>query len=193
MKIFLDMDDTLVDFMKGIKEWNIHNAHITKDYLHLPRDQWPENVLAVDGAVIDCMNTPNFFRDLPPMEGYHKLWSEANKLAETFVLTAWPKTCRDIPRVKSEKNYWCHSLLSRFEDSQFICCAREDKAKYAWEGHVPNPRGTGGQGWVGDSNVLIDDLEANISAWEKAGGIGILFKNSEQAINDLKKVFNATN
>lgn len=35
-------------------------------------------------------------------------------------------------------------------------------------------------------NLLIDDQSRNIEEWERAGGIGILYKNSEQAIELLK-------
>src|SRR6185312_7601584 len=191
MKIYIDLDDTLVAFLEGLKEFNVKNAELTKQYLHLPRDQWPKDILLIDGGIRDAMNTPNFFRDLPPMAGFKDLWGTALELAPTFTLTAYPTTSNDRKRVSSEKNYWCHSLLPEFEDYQFICCAREDKIKYAtsrtemWDSKYTCTRE------VFSPNVLVDDLSANISAWEKAGGIGILFKNSNQAVEDLKKVFNA--
>ena len=38
------------------------------------------------------------------------------------------------------------------------------------------------------NSILIDDRESNISAWKAAGGIGILFKSTDQVINELSKL-----
>jgi Fe-Mn family superoxide dismutase len=40
------------------------------------------------------------------------------------------------------------------------------------------------------SNILIDDRESNIQQWKDAGGIGILFKSTDQVIDELKKIMN---
>jgi hypothetical protein len=40
------------------------------------------------------------------------------------------------------------------------------------------------------SNILIDDREKNIQQWKDAGGIGILFKSTDQVIDELKKIMN---
>jgi len=37
------------------------------------------------------------------------------------------------------------------------------------------------------NHILIDDLEENIDPWTKAGGIGILHKNTDDTIKKLKK------
>lgn len=36
--------------------------------------------------------------------------------------------------------------------------------------------------------ILIDDRESNVSEWIESGGIGILFKSTDQTINELKKL-----
>jgi FMN phosphatase YigB (HAD superfamily) len=38
------------------------------------------------------------------------------------------------------------------------------------------------------NSILIDDREDNIERWKNAGGIGILFKNTTQTIDDLKQL-----
>lgn len=38
------------------------------------------------------------------------------------------------------------------------------------------------------NSILIDDMESNIDDWNNAGGIGILFKNINQVINNLKEL-----
>ena len=42
--------------------------------------------------------------------------------------------------------------------------------------------------FAGPNKILIDDREDNISAWKAAGGIGILFKSTEQVKNELSKL-----
>ena len=38
------------------------------------------------------------------------------------------------------------------------------------------------------NNILIDDRTENIQSWKAAGGIGILFKSTEQVKNELSKL-----
>tara|TARA_R110000772_G_scaffold60336_1_gene136402 strand:- start:2146 stop:2598 length:453 start_codon:yes stop_codon:yes gene_type:complete len=38
------------------------------------------------------------------------------------------------------------------------------------------------------NSILIDDRQSNIDQWIAAGGIGILFTSTSQAINELKKL-----
>ena len=42
--------------------------------------------------------------------------------------------------------------------------------------------------FAGPNKILIDDRADNISAWKAAGGIGILFKSTEQVKNELSKL-----
>jgi len=56
---------------------------------------------------------------------------------------------------------------------------------------VPVKFGYGASGkakFAGPNKILIDDREDNISSWKAAGGIGILFKNTEQVKNELSKL-----
>ena len=56
---------------------------------------------------------------------------------------------------------------------------------------VPVKFGFGADGkakFAGPNKILIDDREDNISAWKAAGGIGILFKSTEQVKNELSKL-----
>ena len=46
------------------------------------------------------------------------------------------------------------------------------------------------QNYADKSNILIDDRESNIQQWKDAGGIGILFKSTDQVIDELKKIMN---
>jgi hypothetical protein len=42
--------------------------------------------------------------------------------------------------------------------------------------------------FAGPNKILIDDRTENINAWKAAGGIGILFKSTEQVKNELSKL-----
>jgi hypothetical protein len=56
---------------------------------------------------------------------------------------------------------------------------------------IPVKFGYGASGkakFAGPNKILIDDRENNISAWKQAGGIGILFKSTEQVKNELSKL-----
>jgi len=38
------------------------------------------------------------------------------------------------------------------------------------------------------TSILIDDREDNIQSWKQAGGIGIIFKSTDQVIHELSKI-----
>ena len=42
----------------------------------------------------------------------------------------------------------------------------------------------------GSPNILIDDKPKNIRAWNKKGGIGILYQANENSLEDLKRSIN---
>ena len=42
--------------------------------------------------------------------------------------------------------------------------------------------------YAGPNKILIDDRSDNIAAWKAAGGIGILYKSTEQVTNELSKL-----
>jgi hypothetical protein len=46
---------------------------------------------------------------------------------------------------------------------------------------------TAKQNYSGKNKILIDDREDNIEQWKSKGGIGILFKSTDQVIDELKQ------
>ena len=42
--------------------------------------------------------------------------------------------------------------------------------------------------FAGENKILIDDREDTIASWNAKGGIGILFKSTDQVIDELKKL-----
>lgn len=194
--IFLDMDQVLVDFNKGLEAFNIKNDTA---FIHKPKSEWTALQVKLDKDIQDCMNTPGFFRDLPPMEGFHELYAEAEKLGDVKILTAWPKTTHDRKRIGKEKFDWLNEFLPEIWEEDFIYCAREDKALYA-KTTFDNPNKgkpwfRGGydkdkRNWVTTPNILIDDMISNCEAWTAAGGVSVLFENTPQSINALKFIHN---
>jgi len=112
-----------------------------------------------------------FFESLPKM-------SDADKLVkfcvENFmnvkILTATGYVPKDAAEQKKRwvlKNYGPTLPVKTVTSS-------EQKAMYA------NPK-----------TILIDDRSKSIGPWESAGGIGILHKNADLTISELKKLINS--
>lgn len=172
-KIYLDMDGVLVDFDKGLLDnFGVQNCLIT--YGTADKDKTPEQ-WAISNKVWECMNTPKFFRSLPPMEGFKELWEAANKLTrQTYILTAFPNT-ENNKQVGRDKWDWIQEYLPEVTSDKFIFCERKDKVQYATY-CIPEGRYTPGASF-GGPNILVDDLLLNCQEWERAGGQSVLFKD----------------
>ena len=100
------------------------------------------------------------------MSGAKHLWTVV-KNHDTKLLSAYATW--DEKNSKRGKVIWAARYL-KIPESQIILVEREEKVKYA------NPR-----------SILIDDYDKNITEWEAKGGIGILYKSSDQVISKLAK------
>lgn len=104
-----------------------------------------------------------FWSHMPKLSDTDKLWS--------FIKPHGPKIlsapARSIEFCVDGKKSWIKKHLGSNVESIFV--RARDKAKYA------NP-----------NSILIDDLEKNINSWRSNNGIGILHKNSEDTIRQLK-------
>jgi|TARA_R110002020_G_scaffold44105_2_gene127439 hypothetical protein len=91
-----------------------------------------------------------------------------------------------------------YKYLKKYKPSILTSPSREESSrigKSLWVKRnmsgIPVKFGYGANGkakFSGPNKILIDDREDNISAWKAAGGIGILFKNTEQVKNELSKL-----
>lgn len=108
-----------------------------------------------------------FFESLPKMSGADKLMNFAvNNFENVALLTATGFTPKDAAE---QKTRWAAKNFPGIKTLTVTNSAH--KAVYS------NPR-----------SILIDDRTASIDPWRKAGGLGILFTNTDQAISELKTV-----
>lgn len=121
-------------------------------------------------------------------EGDEEFWEHVTKGGLKF----WS----EMPWTKSGKKLWNYvknkdvAILSsparRIPDSI--------RGKQIWIGkNLGNPsvifkRAREKREYANENSILIDDLKKNIQQWKASGGIGILFKNADQAIKELKKM-----
>lgn len=122
-------------------------------------------------------NMPDFYRSLdeawweniPPFDGARDFYDALCDLGTTKILSG----VLYAPECYSGKAKW---LLNFFDDKgpfslrDFIPCASRDKHLLAQP-----------------DRILIDDRQSNITAWENAGGIGILHTGDyEETLKKLK-------
>lgn len=109
----------------------------------------------------------DFWANLEPLKGWDDIWKTVKRY-ECFVLSS----CSNLgEKCKCGKIDWVKRHLNGMkEDNIIIVQDMHEKAFYANE-----------------KSILIDDMEKNIIQWVEAGGIGILYRNIEQTINEFKR------
>ena len=160
-RIFVDMDGVLADFLKGVESPEYIGHPLTNDAKgHTEYDDRKEE-----------LTNKRLFANLPPMVDMYDLIAYIKHTGHKWeILTAAGAVNREL--VVYDKNEW----IKRYVDPTIpVTCTftGTQKAAYAFEG-----------------NVLIDDREKNIKAWEDAGGIGILHTSARETINALKSLRN---
>ena len=160
-RIFVDMDGVLADFLKGVESPEYIGHPLTNDAKgHTEYDDRKEE-----------LTNKRLFANLPPMVDMYDLIAYIRHCETPWeILTAAGAVNREL--VVYDKNEW----IKRYVDPTIpVTCTftGTQKAAYAFEG-----------------NVLIDDREKNIKAWEDAGGIGILHTSARETINALKSLKN---
>jgi len=106
---------------------------------------------------------PDFFENLDWEDDGKQLW-DAIKQYHPTILTGLPSSRNG----KQQKERWCAKHLGA--NVPVIVCPSKDKHLYAKEGYI-----------------LIDDRSDNIVAWQHAGGIGILHRNTKDTLEKLKQ------
>jgi len=160
MKIFLDMDQVLVDFYAGTKailgyDWETKTGD--------PIEEAGRNKQIVG---------PTFWQELPPMPDYMELW-EFVRPYDPYILSATP--CWKDPYVYVGKRAWIQRYL-QIPQERIHIVNRTDKHIFAYHGE--------------EQNLLIDDRKDNVEHFIQAGGLGILHIDAVSTVSQLKNILN---
>jgi hypothetical protein len=160
MKIFLDMDQVLVDFYGGTK------AVLGYDWETKTGD--PIGEAGRNKQIVG----PTFWQNLPPMPDYLHL-IEFVRVYDPYILSATP--CWEDPYVYIGKRAWIQQYVGIPQERVHIV-HKSEKKNFAVHGNIPN--------------LLIDDREDNVQHFIEAGGHGILHTSANNTIRELKIILN---
>lgn len=160
INVYCDLDGVMVNLDKKIQEI------FGTAYKNIPSNVlW--NTLG---------DIPDLFLNLEPMTNYLTLFTvlktlENNGIIHLEILTSLPYSTKKLVTSKQDKIAWVRKYLDKNIKINTVVGGAK-KAKF-----VKYP-----------TDILIDDLERNITAWENAGGIGILHKSIAHTIAAIGKM-----
>lgn len=177
-KLFIDLDGVLCNFQKRFVELKENKDNLEfEDYLEKYgiKETW---------ALVDKYGL-KWWSDMEWMEDGKELWKHVLQY-DPCILSS-PSRSRDSVNGKA---IWCRRELGfkqkeptvspkshRWdEDTKMII----NTQKYLFAKRFKN-------------SILIDDTKKKIDNWEKAGGIGILHKNTKDTIKQLNKIIDKIN
>ena len=162
-KIYFDMDGVLADFEKGIREL----CHME------PQSQNGKRNAKVDDLMWEAIrNIDHFYEHLDLMPGAKDMFDTVyGKYGDRCeILTGIPRPERGIVTSADDKVAWTRRKLS--DKVKIHTVSRKDKKQYC----------------IGPETILIDDQERTIREWQETGGTGILHRNPEQTLAELKQM-----
>lgn len=184
-QIFCDMDGVLVDLVGGVDDalWGVAPLGASENYIKAQREARDK----LKGATLEpkhldktsdefvkeartflykvLMDNRKFWMDLEWLPGGKELWNYIEKYDP--IILSKPT---DLQAVIGKKK-WVKDHIGLPKERVQI---RYDKAPYA--------------NYNGKIGILIDDFESNTSKFEGAGGLTVLYKNTQQAIKELKSL-----
>lgn len=156
------MDGVLADFNRGTVELCKMNPVEQSNGSKAADDELWSKIKAVE----------HFYDKLEPIDGavdmFNALYEKYGNACE--ILSAIPKPKRGILTAKEDKILWAHRLLS--ESLKVNIVYREEKKEFC----------------TGKDCILVDDLEKNITEWEKVGGTGILFTSAHEVLEKKAEI-----
>ena len=108
-----------------------------------------------------------FWADAGWESGGKQLWKYI-KQYDPHILSACPSVCNKDKKVIKGKTVWCQKNL-KIDTSKVHIVQRREKQNFASK-----------------DVILIDDHKKNIREWEAAGGTGVVHKNVNSTIKQLK-------
>ena len=156
-KIYFDLDGVMADFDRGVYELCGMDA-----FSH-------EDDKSDDIMWLRIKEVGHFYDKLELMPGAKELFDDlyAKYGDKCEILSGIPKPRRGITTAGEDKISWVRRMLS--EKVKVNIVYKEDKPDYC----------------TGKDCILIDDLPANIRAWEDMGGTGIINSGADDTRQTL--------
>ena len=160
--VYVDMDGVLTDFERRFEQFAgvTPDEFIAQKTIEFGKDKANEQFW----DLIDKQIGVRFWAGMPWMPEGEKLYKYLKKYKPTILTSPSREESSRIG-----KGVWIKRNMS--STPYKFGYKASGKAKYA----APNA-------------ILIDDRSDNIEAWKSAGGIGILYKSTDQVINELSKL-----
>lgn len=160
--VYIDSDGVVADWVTHMIDVINHPEIVCQETLN----KHPERTELIKTAYVE---NPHIFNELPPIANGIKLVSLLRARGIPFkMLTAVGEEHFSFDIVKETKLQWLTHHLS-LKEEDIICVHRSsDKVLYVEEGVF-----------------LIDDYEKNVSQWSACGGVGVLFKDDPETLNDI--------
>ena len=156
-KIYFDLDGVMADFDRGVYELCGMDA-----FSH-------EDDKSDDIMWLRIKEVGHFYDKLELMPGAKELFDDlyAKYGDKCEILSGIPKPRRGITTAGEDKISWVRRMLSKNVKVNIVY--KEDKPDYC----------------TGKDCILIDDLPANIRAWEDMGGTGIINSGADDTRQTL--------
>ena len=156
-KIYFDLDGVMADFDRGVYELCGMDA-----FSH-------EDDKSDDIMWLRIKEVGHFYDKLELMPGAKELFDDlyAKYGDKCEILSGIPKPRRGITTAGEDKISWVRRMLSKNVKVNIVY--KEDKPDYC----------------TGEDCILIDDLPANIKAWEDIGGTGIINSGADDTRQTL--------
>jgi 5'(3')-deoxyribonucleotidase len=168
--IYLDLDETLVDFTRGADQIlekfgypKFHHSFWLKEYSETEANDIRWSII---------YQQPNFWQTLRWLRDGKKLW-EAVKKYKPNILSATTSMNRDI--CERDKLQWVKDHLGLNNVDNIHLVSRSQKQLFA-------------KNVKGEPNLLIDDYDKNCNEWRTAGGLAIQRTSASEVINKLRKL-----
>lgn len=158
MRIYLDMDGVIADFMG-------HAVTVLgRDY----RDEYWNGKSKERAKMIE--DTGTFWHHIPLLPDALEL-IEHLKPHDLHIMSAYAKWDKNS---QEGKKYWLSNHMSFLPEKNVNLVLRHQKQFYATHKYNGTP------------NVLIDDYEKNVKEWIARGGIGIVHTSARETIEQIK-------
>lgn len=159
--IYCDLDGVLCDFEARFE----HFAGLSPDEyrIEIAKKYGEKQVNKMFWDLIDKQIGVRFWRGIPWMPGGQQLWNYIKPYNPTLLSSPSYDESSKIG-----KSLWVKDHIS---GTPLIFRQAKLKSDFA-----------------GPNKILIDDREDTIMSWKAKNGIGILYKNTDQTINDLKQL-----